>query len=45
MIKNHLAKRPFSTFLSLNDIDSTFQRIQKSPVDMTIMRAVLFGSQ
>ena len=31
--------------LSLNDNDSTVQRILKSPVDMTIIRAMLSGSQ
>ena len=35
----------FPLSLSLNDNDSTFQRIQKSPVDVTIIRDMLSGSQ
>ena len=31
--------------LSLNDSDSTFQRVRKYPVDMAFMGAMLFGSQ
>ena len=35
----------FHFSLSLNDNDSTFQRIWKSSVDMTTVRAMLSGSQ
>ena len=41
--KNHLAQDAghFPLFLSLNDNDSTLQSIWKSPVYMTITRAML----
>ena len=45
MIKISWPKRPFPLSLSLNDNDCTFQCIRKSPVDMTIIRAMLSGSQ
>ena len=43
MIKITKPKRPLS--LSLKDNDSTFQRIRKSSVDMTIIRAMVSCSQ
>ena len=46
--KNEKSLRPRGHFphsLSLNDNDSTFQRICKTLVDVTVIRAMLSGSQ
>ena len=46
--KNEKSLNPrghFPPSLSLNNDDSTLQRICESPIDMTVIRAILPGSQ